>query len=68
MDKTGSMAVVVGKRSFTKEQLVENAQAALDVIGKSRPDGFKGRFIKSIFISSTMSPGIRLDQSHYSSL
>lgn len=68
MDKTGSMAVVVGKRSFTNEQLVENAQAALDVIGKSRPDGFKGRFIKSIFISSTMSPGIRLDQSHYSSL
>ena len=68
MDKTGSMAVVVGKRSFSKKQIVENAQAALDEIGKSRPDGFKGRFIKSISISSTMSPGIRLDNSHYSSL
>ena len=68
MDKTGSMAVVVGKRSFSKQQIVENAQAALDEIGKSRPDGFKGRFIKSISISSTMSPGIRLDNSHYSSL
>ena len=68
MDKTGSMAVVVGKRSFSKQQIVENAQAALDEIGKSRPDGFKGRFIKSISISSTMSPGIRLDQSHYGSL
>ena len=68
MDKTGSMAVVVGKRSFNKQQIVENAQAALDEIGKSRPDGFKGRFIKSISISSTMSPGIRLDNSHYSSL
>ena len=68
MDKTGSMAVVVGKRSFSKQQIVENAQAALEVIGKSRPDGFKGRFIKSISISSTMSPGIRLDNSHYSSL
>ena len=68
MDKTGSMAVVVGKRSFSKQQIVENAQAALEEIGKSRPDGFKGRFIKSISISSTMSPGIRLDNSHYSSL
>ncbi len=68
MDKTGSMAVVVGKRSFSKQQIVENAQAALDEIGKSRPEGFKGRFIKSISISSTMSPGIRLDNSHYSSL
>ena len=68
MDKTGSMAVVVGKRSFSKQQIVENAQAALDEIGKSRPDGLKGRFIKSISISSTMSPGIRLDNSHYSSL
>ena len=68
MDKTGSMAVVVGKRSFSKQQIVENAQAALEVIGKSRPDGFKGRFIKSISISSTMSPSIRLDNSHYSSL
>ena len=68
MDKTGSMAVIVGKRSFSKQQLVENTQAALDEIGKSRPDGFKGRFIKSISISSTMSPGIRLDQAHYSSL
>jgi len=68
MDKTGSMAVVVGKRSFSKQQIVENAQAALDEIGKSRPDGFKGRFIKSISISSTMSPGIRLDNSHYISL
>ena len=47
MDKTGSMAVVVGKRSFSKQQIVENAQAALDEIGKSRPDGFKGRFIKA---------------------
>ena len=68
MDKTGSMAVVVGKRSFSKQQIVDNAQAALDEIGKSRPEGFKGRFIKSISISSTMSPGIRLDNSHYSSL
>ncbi len=66
MDKTASMSVIVGKRSFTKEQLLENMQAALDKVGKSRPDGFKGRFIKNISLSSTMSAGIRLDQSIYS--
>lgn len=67
MDKTASMSVVVGKRSFPKEKLLENMQAALDKVGKSRPDGFKGRFIKNISLSSTMSAGIRLDQSIYSS-
>ena len=68
MDKTASMAVIVGKRSFAKDQLVDNLNAALDAVGKARPDGFKGRFIKNISISSTMSAGIRLDQSIYSSL
>lgn len=68
MDKTASMAVIVGKRSFAKDQLVDNLNAALDAVGKSRPDGFKGRFIKNISLSSTMSAGIRLDQSIYSSL
>lgn len=68
MDKTGSMAVIVGKRSFTKEQLVENTQTALDEIVKSKPGGFKGRFIKSITISSTMSPGIPLDLANYNHL
>jgi len=63
MDKTANMAVIVGKRSFTKDQLLENTQAAINVIGNSRPEGFKGRLIKSISISSSMSPGIRLENS-----
>jgi len=67
MDKTASMSVVVGKRSFTSEQLLDNMRAALDVIGKSRPDGFKGRFIKNISLSSTMSAGVRIDQAVFSS-
>jgi large subunit ribosomal protein L1 len=66
MDKTANMAVIVGKRSFSKDQLLENTQAAIDVIGKSRPEGFKGRLIKSISISSSMSPGIRLENSLFS--
>ena len=66
MDKTANMAVVVGKRSFKPEQLVENIQTVIDAVGKLRPDGLKGaRFIKSMAISGTMTPGVRLEQSLY---
>ncbi len=62
MDKTANLAVVVGKRSFTAEQLVENATTALNTIVKARPESFKGgAFIKSVTISSTMSPGVKVD-------
>jgi large subunit ribosomal protein L1 len=61
MDKTGSLAVVVGKRSFTSVQLQENTSAALEAVSSSRPDGFKGKFIKNVYISSTMSPSVKLD-------
>ena len=60
MDKTGAIAVVIGKRSFSDEQLQENAKTAIDAISSSRPEGFKGKFIKSIFVSSTMSPSVRI--------
>jgi large subunit ribosomal protein L1 len=46
MDKTGAIAVVVGKRSFESSKLVENTQAALDAVNAARPEGFKGKFIK----------------------
>jgi large subunit ribosomal protein L1 len=65
MDKTGSLAVVIGKRSFSNEQLEENAQAALEAVVNSRPNGFKGRFIKTLYLSSTMSPSVQLDSSQY---
>tara|TARA_B100000212_G_scaffold125801_1_gene94335 strand:+ start:438 stop:1124 length:687 start_codon:yes stop_codon:yes gene_type:complete len=65
MDKTGSLAVVIGKRSFSNEQLEDNAKAALEAVINSRPDGFKGRFIKTLHLSSTMSPSIQLDSSKY---
>ena len=63
MDKTGTLAVVVGKRSFSSSQLIENAQAAITAVSGSRPEGFKGRFIKSAHISSTMNPSVRLENS-----
>jgi len=61
MDKTGAIAVVIGKRSFTSQQLTENAETAIGAISSSRPEGFKGKFIKSIFVSSTMSPSVKIN-------
>lgn len=61
MDKTGALAVVIGKRSFSQDQLEENAQTALEAVAASRPSDFKGRFIKTIYLSSTMSPSVRIN-------
>ena len=61
MDKTGAMAVLIGKRSFSTEQLVENANSAIQAVTSSRPDGFKGRFVKSAHVSSTMNPSLKLN-------
>ena len=61
MDKTGALAVLVGKRSFDHPKLLENAQAAIDAVSSSRPEGFKGKFIKNVHISSTMSPSLAID-------
>ncbi len=60
MDKTANLAVVVGKRSFTNEKLVENAKAVLSSVAATRPEMIKGKFINSITISSTMSPGVKV--------
>ena len=60
MDKTANIHVVVGKRSFTPEKLVENAHIAIDALLNSRPASFKGNFIKNMALSATMTPSIRL--------
>jgi len=67
MDKTGNIVIVIGKKSFTAVQLIENAQAALSALVKAQPAGFAGgRFIKSITISASMSPGVAVDLKPYS--
>ncbi len=65
MDKTANIAVVVGKRSFKPEQLVENTEAALKALVDARPKSAPARFIKSLGLSSTMSPGIGIDITPY---
>ena len=66
MDKSGNIGVGVGKRSFTAAQILENAQAVLDAVGKAKPASFKGLFIKNVAISSSMSPGVRVASTEYS--
>jgi len=67
MDKSANIGVGVGKRSFTSEQILANTKAVIDAIGKARPATFKGHgYIKSVYLSSSMSPGVRLASSEFS--
>lgn len=61
IDKTGNIHVPVGKMSFEKSKLVENAQAVIDAVNKARPSAAKGQFVLGCAISATMSPSVRLD-------
>ena len=61
MDKTANVAVVVGKRSFSPEQLLENANAVLASLTKAKPESVKGRFIRSAALTATMNPSVKLD-------
>lgn len=60
MDKLANIHFVIGKRSFQPQQLVENGRVAIDAIVRARPSSLKGRMIRRLSLSSTMSPGISL--------
>jgi large subunit ribosomal protein L1 len=62
-DRYGNVHVPVGKASFEVAALVANVRAVLDELQRSRPAAAKGRYLKRITISSTMSPGVRIDPS-----
>jgi large subunit ribosomal protein L1 len=61
MDKTGNLHLVVGKISFKKEDLVDNIRETLSAIVSAKPKTSKGQFITGATISTTMSPGIKMD-------
>jgi len=61
VDKYGIVHTSIGKVSFTAEMIVENAREFIQTINKLKPSAAKGTYIKSIYLSSTMSPGIKLD-------
>ena len=61
VEKTGIVHVIIGKASFTEEQLMDNLKAMIDTIIKAKPAGAKGQYIKSVALSATMGPAIRLN-------
>jgi large subunit ribosomal protein L1 len=61
VDKGANIHVLVGKRSFNPQQLVENARAVIEAVFKSRPSSVKGTFVESCTISGTMTPPVKLD-------
>ncbi|MBQ8871770.1 MAG: 50S ribosomal protein L1 [Bacilli bacterium] len=64
-DSFGNVAVIIGKVSFTEEQLVENMNAFVSLILKSKPAAVKGEYVKNISIASTMGPGIKIDSKNF---
>ncbi|GBD36686.1 50S ribosomal protein L1 [bacterium HR36] len=60
VDQTGNVHAPVGKLSFDSDKLVENAQAFIEAVRAARPAAVRGQYIKSIALSSTMGPGIRI--------
>ena len=60
-DSYGNVHVSIGKLSFTEAKLEENLRAIINEIVKNKPNGVKGAFIKNVSLSSTMSPGIKID-------
>jgi len=61
VDKFGIIHTSVGKVSFTSEKIIENAQEFISTIIKLKPTAAKGTYVKSIYLSSTMSPGIQVE-------
>lgn len=65
LDKTNIIHCPIGKASFTEEQLKQNLDTLLGAIVKARPSSLKGQFLKSITLSSTMGPGIKINVAKY---
>ena len=61
LDKTNIIHVPVGKASFTEEQLTDNFQTLIDAINKARPAAVKGQFLKSVVLTSTMGPSVKIN-------
>ena len=60
-----SAGAVLGKRSFSSAQILENAQAVLEAVGKAKPASFKGHYIKTVALCSSQSPAVRIASTEY---
>ena len=61
LDKTNIIHVPIGKASFSEEQLADNFQTLIDAVNKARPAALKGQFLKSVTLTSTMGPGVKIN-------
>lgn len=61
-DKTGNLHVPVGRRTFTRDQLVENVRTFMDTVVRAKPASSKGQYIRNVAISCTMSPSVTIDE------
>ena len=65
LDKANIIHVPVGKASFSEEQLEQNFNALMDAIAKAKPSSVKGQYLKSVSLSATMGPGIKVNTSKF---
>ncbi|SDM96812.1 MULTISPECIES: 50S ribosomal protein L1 [Lachnospira] len=65
LDKTNIIHVPIGKASFTEEQLSDNFQAIMDAIVKAKPATLKGQYLRSVVLTSTMGPGVKVSTAKY---
>jgi large subunit ribosomal protein L1 len=64
VDKTGIIHAPVGKTSFSTDKLIDNAHALVDSVVRAKPPAAKGRYLRSVTVSSTMGPGVSIDTAH----
>jgi large subunit ribosomal protein L1 len=60
-DRTGNVHMIIGKKSFTEQQLLENYLAVVEEIIRARPSAAKGKYVKTLTVSTTMGPGVPID-------
>jgi large subunit ribosomal protein L1 len=68
VDKAGNVHVPIGKKSFAADQLSANAQAVLEALVKAKPPAAKGQYLRSITVSTTMGPGVAIDEQQVANL
>lgn len=65
LDRNGNIAATIGKAAFSVPQLVDNAQALIDAVLRAKPASAKGKYIESITMAGTMTPGVPVDESKF---
>jgi large subunit ribosomal protein L1 len=65
VDRTGNVHVPIGRVSFAAEQLAENLDAFMETVLRAKPSAAKGTYVRTVTVSSTMGPGVRIDANLY---